>query len=346
MSDGTPIEWTDATWPIVAGCEKESPGCKNCWAIRESWRLAHNPNRKIHEPYFGTVDKLSKGALVWSGIVRTIPRRLTWPLRWRKPRRIFVCSQSDLFHPKVPFGFIDQAFAVMGMCRRHTFQILTKHPDRMHEYLSDPNRAAAIGSEQFVLASANPRRHVDGYTGMQHTRLPFENVWLGFSAENQEYFDLRWSDMEPLALAGWLVWASLEPLLDPIDAKRALGLQILGGEVVPNHFPYLRWVVAGGESGPKARPSHPDWYRQLRDQCAAASVPFLFKQWGNWIHEAQMLPDGSNVVDRYVLDEDGCPGALHDWLRTPTEPASFSVRIPKKDAGRHLDGREHTEFPS
>lgn len=329
MSDGTPIEWTDSTWPIVAGCEKESPGCRGCWAIRDSWRLAHNPNPKVSVIYKGTVHKVGS-QLAWTGMVRPLPERLAWPLHWRKPRKIFVCSQSDLFHPKVPFDFIDQAFAVMAMCPRHKFQVLTKHPDRMHEYFSDTNRAAAIGGAQFVMASANMRMVVEGYTGLVHTRLPLKNVWLGFSAEDQKHFDLRWPDMELLALTGWLVWASLEPLLGPIDAKKALGLQVLGGEVVPNHFPYLQWVVAGGESGSKARPSHPVWYRQLRDQCAIAGVPFLFKQWGAYVP----LFEIPVTVKKQPIDGHDFPGGVS------------MAKVGKQHAGRILDGREHTEFPT
>lgn len=323
MSDGTPIEWTDATWPIVAGCEKESPGCKNCWAIRDSWRLAHNPNPKVSVVYKGTVHKVGS-QLAWTGMVRPLPERLAWPLHWRKPRKIFVCSQSDLFHPKVPFDFIDQAFAVMAMCPRHKFQVLTKHPDRMLEYFSDPSRAAAIGGAQFEMASANLRMVVEGYTGLVHTRLPLKNVWLGFSAENQKYFDLRWPQIKDLAYTGWLVWASLEPLIGPINLGQAFTL-ITRDKYARETL--LKWVVAGGESGPKARPSHPDWFRSLRDQCAAAGVlfggvPFLFKQWGAWAPP---------------IAEDGVPpGAVEERM----------YQVGKKAAGRTLDGIEHTAFPS
>lgn len=331
MSDGTKIEWTDASWPIVAGCEKVSPGCRGCWALLEWWKKAHHPNRKCSTPAAGIVKKVGS-ELAWTGVVRTLPERLMWPLRWRKARKIFVASQSDLFHPKVPFHFINQAFAVMGMCRRHTFQVLTKHPDRMLEYLSAPDRAAAIGGEQFSMAGVTPRMMVDGYTGLVHTRLPLENVWLGFSAENQEYFDARWPYMGHLARAGWMVWASLEPLLGPIDLTPAL---------VHMGDPPMRWVVAGGESGPKARPSHPDWYRELRVQCAAAAIPFLFKQWGNWLPSGQEAANGALCENVFSCDEDAAPGCAHDW-----PDGSWSAHVRKGEAGRRLDGRLHTEFPT
>jgi len=324
MSDGTPIEWTDATWPIVAGCEKVSPGCRDCWALRTSWRLAHHPNPKVSRIFKGTVKKVGS-QLAWSGVFRTIPERLTWPLKWREPRRIFVCSQSDLFHPSVPFDFVDKAFAVMGMCRHHTFQVLTKHPGQLRQYLmASPDRVHAIGAAQFEIATSNLSLKTAGYTGLTHTRLPLDNVQLGFSAENQEYFDQRWEHMEQLARAGWLVWASLEPLLGPIDLSRAFTL-ITQHKYVRRTL--LQWVVPGGESGSKARPMHPDWIRSIRDQCAAAGVmqggvPFLFKQWGEW---APPITEG-----------DVPPGALEGRV----------YRVGKKAAGRQLDGREHNDFPT
>lgn len=130
MSGSSAIGWTDATWPIVAGCEYVSPGCSNCWAVRDSWRLAHNPNESVRRAFAGTVRKTADGKLVWTGLVRPLPERLGWPLSWRRPRRIFVCSQADLFHSGVPFEFVAAAFGVMAMSPQHTFQVLTKHPAR------------------------------------------------------------------------------------------------------------------------------------------------------------------------------------------------------------------------
>ena len=112
MSAKSGIEYADAAWPIVAGCDYESPGCKNCWAVKDSWRLAHNPNAKIHNAYFGTVDKRPGGRLVWSGIVRPLWNRLEWPLHWKKPRRIFVSPMADLFHPAGPDAFISRVSPV------------------------------------------------------------------------------------------------------------------------------------------------------------------------------------------------------------------------------------------
>lgn len=318
MSDRTPIEWTNATWPIVAGCDKVSRGCKNCWAIRDSWRLAHNP--AVEDVYGGTVHKVGS-QLAWTGLVRELPERLGWPIHWRKPRRIFVCSQSDLFHEKVSDRFIDQAFAVMALCPRHTFQILTKRPERLVRYLEAKDRAKAIGTEQFGLCYSYPDMRVEAYSGPQHLRLPLPNVHLGFSAEDQATFDERWLHMERAAEMGWLVWLSAEPLLGEIRLGKFGGncLTWLPHGSDDDRERLISWVVAGGESGKGAEPSRPDWFRLLRDQCVAAGVPFLFKQWGVWApHQG-----------------DGVARSEHHMFR-----------VGKKIAGRMLDGRTHTEFPT
>jgi protein gp37 len=138
MSEHSNIEWTDATWPVVAGCGDESPGCLNCFAKRDSHRLAGNPNPKVSEVYSGTTERRAGGPIRWTGLIRPLPERLGWPLKWRKPRRVFVCNESDLFHPDVPDEFIDSVFAVMGVAHWHTYQVLTKRADRMAAYANDP----------------------------------------------------------------------------------------------------------------------------------------------------------------------------------------------------------------
>lgn len=343
MAEHSKIEWTDATWPIVAGCEYVSPECTHCYAVYDSWRMAHNPNPRIHRVFFGTVDKTDKGHLVWSGIVRTLPLRLAWPLRWRAPRRIFVCNLADLFHPKVPFEFIAAAWGVMAACEHHTFQVLTKHPRRMLEFLrwldgkpEGPVRASLLLAQRALLASREIPRALVG------TPWPLRNVHLGVTAGDQKRADERLpSLMVAPAVKRFL---SYEPAIGPVDLRNLRGGEIdaltgdrktSSGEVFAGAHG-LDLVIAGGESGPRARPAHPDWFRKVRDDCAAARVAFHFKQWGAWIDEKQMLPDGVNVVDRHI-DEGGRAGALHDWSD------GFSVRVGKKAAGRYLDGRTHDE---
>ena len=264
MSEHSPIGWTDATWPIVAGCEYESPGCSNCWAVRDSWRLAHNPHKAVREAFAGTVRKTEAGALVWTGVVRPLPERLDWPLRWRAPRRIFVCSQADLFHPKVPDEFIDQVFAVMAITPRHTFQVLTKRAERMSAYMISRSR-----SEQQWERAARTLGWTLEWEGRRLAPFPLPNVWLGISVEDQVRADERVPHL--LRAPAAKRWLSVEPMLEPIRLT-VLTLQ------------RLDWIVCGGESAQtraNTRYFDVDWARDLRDKCRSAGTAFFMKQGGS-----------------------------------------------------------------
>lgn len=287
MSESSEIGWTDATWPIVAGCEYASPGCSNCWAVRDSWRLAHNPNPRVHTAYFGTVDKTPDGKLVWSGIIRPLWNRLNWPLKWTKPRRIFVCSQADLFHPKVRFNFIAAVFGIAAMCPQHTMQMLTKHPGRARMFFTWLTQQqggplatclwearSAVGG---ALASLNEPFPDDP------PPWPLENVWLGATVEDQRRADERINEL--LTTPAAKRWLSVEPMLEAINVSP--WLTPCGPGIVPPD-PHGRdqgidWVVCGGESAQTratTRPFDLAWARDLRDQCKAAGVPFFMKQLG------------------------------------------------------------------
>ena len=254
MGDGTGIEWTDATWNPVTGCTKVSQGCKHCYAERDWSRLAHLP------AYQGRAFT----------DVECHPKRLHQPLRWAKSRRIFVNSMSDLFHEEVPDEFIDKVFAVMALCPQHAFQVLTKRSARMLDYLHDlhPGHSRVIRIRQ-----ATSKFLVMAIDKVSPIHFPLPNVWIGVSVEDQASADER----IPLLLQtpAAVRWVSAEPLLGNVDLRlmqRSYGF--------PKHITKdgravgmpqgLHWVVVGGESGPKARPMHPDWARSLRDQCAAA----------------------------------------------------------------------------
>ena len=295
MSDKTRIEWTEATWNPVTGCSKVSQGCKHCYAERDWARLSADPKTA----YFGRAFT----------DVRFHPERLDQPFRWIKPRRIFVNSMADLFHEDVPDEFIDRVFAAMARSRWHTYQVLTKRAARMMAYLGAPDRKGRILAASMGL----------GWAGMMDMPWPLPHVWLGVSVEDQATADAR----IPLLLQtpAAVRWISAEPLLGPIDLDSSAvdGLHALGcgHRNCECRNRGLDWVVAGGESGPLARQMHPAWVRYLRDECAAAGVPFLFKQWGEW------LPSNQNQ------DRD-------NWCQ----------RAGKKAAGRHLDGKLHDEYPS
>lgn len=296
MSDKTGIEWTDATWNPVTGCAKVSAGCKHCYALREWPRMAANPKTVYYGREFTDV--------------RCHPERLEQPLRWTRPRMVFVNSMSDLFHPDVPDAFIDQVFVVMALAPQHTFQVLTKRPERMLAYMTDGGRPRRVGGNTGWM----------NYNGVI-SPWPFANVWMGVSMENQEAADERIPLLMQTPAA--VRWISAEPLLGAVDVSRFLEFYSGPGDAFR-----LDWVVAGGESGPHARLMHPDWVRSLRDQCTAAGVPFLFKQWGEW------APYDRGRTDRSLL-----PADARNSLDMPLG------RPGKKAAGRLLDGRTWDGYP-
>lgn len=338
MADNTKIEWTDATWNPITGCSVVSAGCRHCYAMKlAGTRLQHHPSRAGL-----TID--TKEGPVWNGKVRFNEQWLRQPLQWLRPRRIFVCAHGDLFHELAPDEWIDRVFAVMADCPQHTFQILTKRPARMLAYLSNSERVcrAIAGWHKGNLRSYFPADH------LVWQKYPLPNVWIGVSVEDQAAADER----IPLLLKtpAAVHWISAEPLLGPVDldSGAADGLHALGcghaGCDCGNHG--IDWVVVGGESGAKARPMHPDWARSLRDQCAAAGVPFLFKQWGEWTPGVN-VDRQRGTVDTAILWDD-C------WHINPLNLATDNghiddepdlYRVGKKAAGRRLDGKLHDGYP-
>lgn len=320
MSNKTSIEWTDATWNPVTGCTKVSAGCKHCYAERE-W-----PRMTRLVPSYAGRDFTD---------VRCHPERLDQPLRWKRPRKVFVNSMSDLFHEDVPDWFVDSVFAVMSIAETHTFQVLTKRPHLMRTYLSDPHRVGKI-----MVAATALNGDIDPSAICAVWPLP--NVWLGTSVEDQPSADKR--VVELLETPAAVRFISAEPLLGSVNVGIYLsrtnmpGLSMMPGFVDP--LPGIDWVIVGGESGPNARPMHPDWVRSLRDQCAAAGVPFLFKQWGEWIG----------------ADQDECPVGppASRWQWGDGTPFSYGgiggslpllCRAGKARAGRLLDGVLHDGHP-
>ena len=247
MSDNTGIEWADATWPIVAGCTHISEGCENCYAAKlTSGRLRHLPE------YSGLAEHGR-----FNGTVRCLTDRLDWPLHWRKPRKIFVSDMADLFHEAVPDEFIVAVFGIMAQTPQHTYQVLTKRHGRMRSLLN---------SDKFCLTgmAAALSKGLD----VEAAPWPLPNVWLGVSAEDQHWADIRIPAL--LRTPAAVRFVSAEPLLGRIDLS-------LGRS---GYWRSLSWVIAGGESGPGARPCELEWLRSLRDQCVDAGVPVFIKQLG------------------------------------------------------------------
>lgn len=372
----TKIEWCNETWNPVVGCSKVSPGCDNCYAEKQ----AASARLQQFEQYQRVIDfeiERSYGHVVgsrWNGKTAFVESQLRKPLEWKKTRRIFVCSMGDLFHESVHDEWIDRVFAVMALARQHTFLVLTKRIERAWEYyqpVGDNTRLNYVLYQSHKLRDTSDRTH--------EIKWPLPNVHLGVTAENQEQADKR----IPVLLQCPAVkrFISIEPMLGDIGLNKSLGgtrwiggqrgcggQHRHGGESPHDHGIYTElvhgdphlwhhhhddtcsssqvdWVIVGGESGKNARPMHPDWARSIRDQCVAAGVPFLFKQWGEWepFYDRDVddpdwrnIPEESNTMRRMNL-AGGC--GFHG------ERLVYFKRVGKSKSGRTLDGREWNEFP-
>ncbi|HEY0075553.1 MAG TPA: DUF5131 family protein [Abditibacteriaceae bacterium] len=337
MSSNTSIEWATKSWGITLGCDKKSDGCKNCYAIKTAWRLSHNPNKKIFPLYQGLVEKTKGGNLNWTGLVRSVPDRLEDPLHWKKPERIFVNSQSDLFHEDVPFEFIDRVFAVMALCPQHIFLILTKRPERMLEYLSTPQRGMMIHDAAY--------QDRDNYSEMLRSetivrlgrddefQLPLPNVWLGVSIEDPDTANERLSTLRQIPAA--VRWISYEPALqlvdfeqlfsDAMEDRRHTGCTC-DGEYAPCEVcdalgpkcPF-DWLVVGGESGADARPFDIAIARSTIKQCRAAKVPVFLKQLGRYVIVSDRDAEGIEQRHAYRARLYYPSADDHRWMWEPND---------------------------
>lgn len=327
----TKIEWTEYSWNPVTGCTPISEACQNCYAQRMAKRLAGRCGYPKDEPFKVTLH----------------PDKLSEPLKWRKPRKVFVCSMSDLFHEDVPDEYIDRIFAVMALCPQHIFMVLTKRPMRMLDYIKCPDRYNKIIDvlNRGMVWDMPPRTVTRLYMNCREKDIwPLPNVWLGTTAENQQRADERIPNL--LQIPAAVRFVSIEPMLGPVDLTRIdiggnVWINSLTGDCKSYH-PYggmwktnesknkLDCVICGGETGPGARPMYPAWVRSLRDQCQKAGTCFFFKSWGDWapVHELSCNEPGVKNKPWYNFD-----------------PDTSVCRIGKKKAGRLLDGRMWDEMP-
>lgn len=349
MAEHSKIEWTDATWNPITGCTLVSEGCRNCYAARlAATRLKDHPSRA------GLARVNAAGEAKFTGGVRFNLQWLDQPLRWKRPRRIFVCAHGDLFHTGVPHEWIDRVFAVMALAHWHQFQILTKRSEKMREYMTrllgsdiaprgvtcPPwnallNRAerAWIHADPDYMISVRPRMMAALQSRTEPLPDgPLPNVWLGVSVEDQATADERIPPLLDTPAA--IRFVSCEPLLGQVNLHwlhiaGTNGLDATTGEIEERETgriingPRLDWVIAGGESGDGARPAHPDWFRSLRNQCRRAGVAFHFKQWGEWVSVSEQegagehfkFPDGATVRRIGKRRATRClDGELHDAL--------------------------------
>jgi len=334
MAEHSLIEWTDATWNIVTGCSVISPGCTNCYAMRlAGTRLKHHPSR-------AGLTRNTKAGPVWTGETRVNWEWIEQPLAWTKPRAIFVCAHGDLFHESVAWEDIAVIYGVMIAAhhlRGHVLQVLTKRPARARELLSRDDfwDVANAHASAAIIERVDPldRRSTDARATCDDygPRNPPPGIWFGISVEDQRRADDR--ILHLLATPATVRWLSCEPLLGPVFPWHELTLARANaflGQAANGRVEGIDWVIAGGESGPGARPMHLDWARSLRDQCAAVGVPFHFKQWGAYrpCTEAELKQAcGATVVgDRST--------------------ATYMMHVGKKAAGRLLDGVEHNGMPA
>ena len=302
--------WWDRAWTLVEGCTKISPGCDNCWAEREAWRKSHQKNEKIRRRYEGLVEKGK-----WTGRIRMMEGNIFYPMTISRPTVFAIWN--DLFHEAVKFTFIDQVFDVIyATYKRHLFLILTKRPHIALKY----------------------------FQTRQYAHCP---VWLGVTAENQEQADKRISVLLQIPAAKRFV--SIEPMLGEIDINHFLGRAAYKCAACGLKYGHDRdiggtgcrgidWVICGGETGPNARPMHPDWVRSVRDQCQGAGVPFFFKGWGRWIPNENV-----NSVSNQYVDKDGGLRSTND-LDSFTPPRDW-VAVSSGKNHRVIDGRKWLEVP-
>lgn len=255
----TNIQWTDETINPIVGCSRISEGCRNCYA-----ETASNSGRLQQ---FQQYQKVAQ----WDGTVEFVESQLFKPLTWKKGKRIFICSMSDLFHENIPFSWIDRIFAVISVCEQHTFQILTKRPQRMKEYFEKkPYSRIKTQIKTLPLPIDQLCNTLEIVTEIELKKSYFKNVWLGVSCENQKMADLRIPIL--VNIPAEIRFISCEPLLENID----LNLEQYPLEIRP------QWLIIGGESGTNARPCNINWLINLADQGKYTEEVFLFvKQLGS-----------------------------------------------------------------
>ena len=273
----TSIQWTDEVWNPVRGCSRVSEGCRNCYAERQAIRQA-GPGRG----YEGLVESTPSGPR-WTGKLVLVNDLLVEPLRWRRPRRVFVNSMSDLFHEDIPENWLDAIFVAMSLSPAQTFQVLTKRPARAREYLETPvspdRWLSAFNLLRAIAGPLDASRLIPTFGPIAWKgRQPLSNLWLGVSVEDQASAETR----VPLLIAtpAAVRFLSVEPLLEEVRIPLLPGRVGLAGMMQAQGMPSLDWVIVGGESGPGARPCDVAWIRTVVRDCRESSVPVFVKQLG------------------------------------------------------------------
>ncbi len=348
----TSIEWADYTFNHIRGCTEVSPACDHCYAREMSKR---NPAT------LGIWGREGMGR-------RVVAAEAYWrtPLKWNQlaereqvRRRVFCASLADVYEDwQGPMANVQggRLAETMDDVRGRLFSLIEATPSL--DWLLLTKRPENIERMMNAVSHGGDPDEGTAWDELRGGRL--KNLWIGCTVENQEMADLRIPLL--LQIPATVRFLSCEPLLGPVDLKRYLGfahqdeLGILNPDPKPDPWgplglpmrdPWIKgigWVIAGGESGPNARPSRPDWFRSLRDQCQSAKVPYLFKQWGEWAEPHQLDETSEAEITK-----------MHTKLWSEFPQFHFDIgprsvltvcRVGKKAAGRQLDGREWNEFPS
>lgn len=257
------IGWTDETWNCIRGCTEVSPGCAHCYAREQAARIVRmDAARRVANPTckagsYDRVVQIRNGKARWTDVVEFDAEKLTDPFRWKRPRRVFVNSMSDLFHEDLPDDIIDQMFAVMIVASRHTYQVLTKRAARARAYITTPGRHDAWSRHIRRLAPHAYFSAVSESWWPQHSG----HIWLGVSVEDRKHGVPRIDELRQTPAA--VRFLSCEPLLEDLGTLDLTG---------------IGWLIDGCESGKDARPALPEWFAALEEQCRAAGVPYFHKQ--------------------------------------------------------------------
>jgi protein gp37 len=342
MAENTKIEWCDHTFNPWIGCTKVSPGCQHCYAEqlmdkrlgKVNWGPG-NPRQRTSESNWKQVERWNLDAeMEEERYVEALedPSAVVAGMPYHP--KVFVASLADWLDPEVPIDWLADLLTLISRCPHLDFLMLTKRPHLWRERIEGLYRDQMAHGGHHELA---------GWLLHWINGNPPGNVWIGTSVENQDWADKRIPEL--LQIPARIRFLSCEPLLGPVDLSAFMGVAptITGGECYTFNAG-IHWVICGGESGPSARPMHPDWARSLRDQCQAASVPFFFKQWGEWLPLEQKTPVGWYKAKDYFRIRFN----RINWLKGGVEEPGFDewIKVGKAKAGRLIDGREWNDVPT